>query len=283
MEGIADYRFIERLGEGNHGTFWLARPPARLGSIDAEFVAVKTMAQEATDQDFKRMANELRVYATVDSPYLVTVFDAGHQDGRLFYATSFLADGSLATPARPMERHEVISAIADAAEGAHALHEAGIAHRDIKPANIMITGIASGSTGASGSTSATGVGAKLGDLGLAQIINPGQTVTGIGPVGTIEYLAPEQVQGQKASRASDIWALGVSLHRALTGRAVYESFPVDSLLDALRFVLTVRPTLDPNLDPTIHSIIERCLVEDPASRYPTAAELADELRPLGAV
>lgn len=266
MDGIADYRFIERLGEGNHGTFWLARPPARLGTIDVEFVAVKTLAQEATDQDYQRMANELRVYATVDSPHLVHIFDAGHQDGRLFYATSFFADGSLAGPARPMQRHEVIAAVADAAMGAHALHEAGIAHRDIKPANIMIAGTQ----------------AKLGDLGLAQIINPGQTVTGIGPVGTIEYLAPEQVQGQKASRASDIWALGVTLHRAITGRGVYQSFPVDSLLDALRFVLTSRPTLDQELDAAAQPIIERCLMEDPAARYQTAAELAEALRPLGA-
>ncbi len=275
MDGIADYQFIERLGEGNHGTFWLARPPARLTSVTAEFVAVKTLAQQATDQDFKRMANELRIYATVESPHLVPVYDAGHQDGRLFYATSYFADGSLGSPARPMERAEVIAAVADAAEGAHALHEAGIAHRDIKPDNIMIERTADADDNESG------LSAQLGDLGLAQIINPGQTVTGIGPVGTIEYLAPEQVQGRQASRASDIWALGVSLHRTITGRGVYEAFPVDSLLEALRYVLTVRPTLDPDLDPAVEAIISQCLVEDPSDRYKTAAELAQALTSLG--
>lgn len=282
MDGIADYQFIERLGEGNHGTFWLARPPARLTQVDAEFVAVKTLAQQATDQDFTRMANELRVYAAVESSYLVPVFDAGHQDGRLFYATSYFADGSLGSPARPMERAEVIHAVADAAEGAHALHEAGIAHRDIKPDNIMIDRAGQDSANGSGDGS-PGMRAQLGDLGLAQIINPGQTVTGIGPVGTIEYLAPEQVQGQRASRASDIWALGVTLHRTITGRGVYESFPVDSLLDALRFVLTVRPTLDPSLESEAEAIISRCLIEDPGARYQTSAELADALRSFGTV
>ncbi len=275
MDGIADYQFIERLGEGNHGTFWLARPPSRLTSVTAEFVAVKTLAQQATDQDFKRMANELRIYATVESSHLVPVYDAGHQDGRLFYATSYFADGSLGSPARPMERAEVIAAVADAAEGAHALHEAGIAHRDIKPDNIMID------RAAGADNNGSGLQAQLGDLGLAQIINPGQTVTGIGPVGTIEYLAPEQVQGQQASRASDIWALGVSLHRTLTGRGVYESFPVDSLLEALRYVLTVRPTLDQDLDPAVEAVISRCLVEDPSGRYKTAAELSQALTTLG--
>ena len=273
MQGIADYQFIERLGEGNHGTFWLARPPERLVDVDAEFVAVKTLAQQATDQDFTRMANELRVYAAVESAHLVPIFDAGHQDGCLFYATAYFEDGSLAAPARPMERAEVVQAVASAASGAHALHEAGIAHRDVKPGNIMIDRAAVNG----------GMQAQLGDLGLAQIINPGQTVTGIGPVGTIEYLAPELVQGRPASRASDIWALGITLHRTMTGRGVYESFPVDSLLEALRFVLTVRPSVDPDLPSAVQDIIARCLIEDPAARYPTAADLGEALRSLGDV
>ena len=270
MDGIADYRFIERLGEGNHGTFWLARPPARLTSVNHEFVAVKTLAQQATDQDFKRMSNELRVYAAVKSDQLVPVFDAGHQRGRLFYATSYFPDGSLGSPAAPMDRNEVVTAVAHAAIGAHALHEAGIAHRDIKPANIMVD-------------RAGHMRAQLGDLGLAQVINPGQTVTGIGPVGTIEYLAPEQVQGERASRASDIWALGVTLHRTLTGRGIYADFPVDELLDALRYVISERPTLDPRLSPDVEAVVSRCLAEDPADRYQTAEELAAALRTIGDV
>ncbi len=278
MDGIADYRFVERLGEGNHGTFWLARPPARLGS-DAELVAVKTLVQQATDQDFARMANELRIYASVDSPHLAPVLDAGHQHGRLYYATSYFVDGSLGSPARPLAEDEVIGAVADAARGAHALHEAGIAHRDIKPDNIMLDRAEPSGNGAD---PATGDGrpplrALLGDLGLAQVLNPGQTVTGIGPVGTIEYLAPEQVQGHPASRATDIWALGVTLHRSLTGRGVYPTFPVGSLLEALRHVTTARPAIDQELEAGVAEIIVRCLDEDPGGRYPTADDLADAL------
>jgi serine/threonine protein kinase len=269
VDGIADYRFIERLGEGNHGTFWLARPPERL-RLTVDFVAVKTLVQQAGPQDFSRMANELRVYAAVDSPYLVRILDAGHQEGRLYYATDYHLDGSLAMPARPMGHSEVMLAVADAARGAHALHEAGIAHRDIKPGNVLLC-----PTGEPG-----GVRARLGDLGLAQILNPGQTVTGIGPVGTIEYLAPEQVQGHKASRASDVWALGVTLHRALTGRGVYDDFPVTSLLDALRHVTGNRPVIDDELDREVSDVIGRCLDENPGYRYPTAADLADALQAL---
>lgn len=274
MDGIADYNFVERLGEGNHGTFWLARRPARLDRTDAEFVAVKTLAQQATDQDFARMANELRVYAAVVSPYLAPIYDAGQHNGRLFYATSYFEDGSLGAPARPMGRSEVVAAVADAAMGAHALHEAGIAHRDIKPANIMLTR----TTGDGETTEESPACAMLADLGLAQVINPGQTVTGIGPVGTIEYLAPEQVQGRKASRASDVWALGVTLHRAVTGRSVYQTLPVDSLVEALRHVMTARPSLDETIGHSLTPIIDRCLLEEPSDRFTTAAQLAEELR-----
>lgn len=276
MDGIADYRFVERLGEGNHGTFWLARPPARLGRAGDDLVAVKTLVQQATDQDFARMANELRIYASVDSPHLAPVLDAGHQHGRLYYATTYFIDGSLGSPARPLDQAEVIGSVADAARGAHALHEAGIAHRDIKPANIMLDRIASSADGNDGEARPP-LRALLGDLGLAQVLNPGQTVTGIGPVGTIEYLAPEQVQGHPASRATDIWALGVTLHRSLTGRGIYPSFPVGSLLEALRHVTGARPAIDTELDQPLVAVIERCLHEDPAGRYPTADELADAL------
>ncbi len=258
MTGIADYEFLERLGEGNHGEFWLAVPPPRLGLDPGRRVAVKTLAQRASEADFGRMANELRIYAGVDSPALTPIIDAGHQNGRLFYAMPHYPDGSLASPARPLDRREIRQAVARAARAAHALHEAGVAHRDIKPSNILLD---------------RGVG-YLSDLGLAQIIHPGQTVTGIGPVGTIEFLSPEVVRGERASRASDVWALGVTLHHQLSARPLYPTLERRSLLDALRQVLDTMPVVDPDLADGERAVIERCLMAEPAHRYGRADELA---------
>ncbi len=269
MQGIADYEFIRPLGDGNHGSFWLAKPPARLGlsgtGADGEsetLVAVKTLAEWANDAAFSRMANELKLYASVDSPYLVELYDAGQQDGVLYYAGEYFPDGSLGQPSRPLNRQEVLFAVADAADAAHALHEVGVAHRDIKPGNIMVTS----------------TGAKLGDLGLAQILNPGQTVTGIGPVGTIAYLAPEIIRGEAATRATDIWALGATLHQALTGRLIFPDVPESSLLDALRHVLHREPTLAEPLSVGETDIITTALAAEAADRHPTSAALASDIR-----
>lgn len=256
MNGIADYEFVHLLGEGSHGSFWLARCPERLG-LGLDYVTVKTLAHHAGDNDFERLAAQLQRYASVSSSRLMQVYDLGQQGDALYYAGEYFPDGSLAQPARPFTRASVLAAIADAAVAAHELHEAGLAHRSIKPGNILIDGTM----------------AKLGDIGLANILNPGQTVTGLDHVGSIEYLAPELIQGRTASRATDIWALGATMHRVLTGRSIYPTVPDESLLEALRFVLTEPPTLNESLGDAERDIVGRALAADPVDRPLTAMEL----------
>lgn len=260
LSSIADYEFIQLLGEGSHGSFWLARRPARL-EVAADQVAVKTLVHAATDADFERLSAELRHYAAISSTELVPLYDVGQQGGTLYYAGQYFPDGSLAQPARPFTRASVLSALADAATAAHALHEAGLAHRGIKPGNILIDGSR----------------AKLGDIGLTHVLNPGQTVTGLDHIGSIEYLAPELIQGQSASRASDIWALGATMHKVLTGRPIYPELPDGSLLQALRYLLSEQPTLNETLRDEERALIERTLSADPVERPLTALEFAEEV------
>jgi eukaryotic-like serine/threonine-protein kinase len=257
MHQIGDYEIIQALGEGSQGQFWLARTPPRLEIAD-ETVAIKTLNHAATDDDFGRLADHLRRYAAIESPHLVELFDVGQQGSILYMAGRYRDGGSMAQPSRPLSRVEVLRSVGRAALGAHALHEAGMPHRSIRPGNILL-----GEDGA-----------RLGDIGLSQLLSPGLTIAGASRVTTIEYLAPELIQGQQASRASDIWALGATLHRALTGAAFYPSMPTESLVAALRHILNVRPTLNDALRNPELQIVESAVTAVPADRPGTAEEFA---------
>lgn len=260
MDRIADYTFVRSLGEGNHGEFFLARTPQRL-PVEDEFVAVKVLASPTSEDTFRRATRELRVFASVRSPYLVTLYDAGQEGGLFYYSMEYFELGSLAAPTRPLERAETLRAVAHAARAAHALHEAGVVHRDIKPANIMLHE----------------GGAKLSDLGLVQVLSPGQTVTGMGPIGSVEFMHPALMRGESASRSSDIWSLGVTLHRALAGTGLYGDLPDKDPLLALRKVLTTEPVISPSLTPDDAEVVRRATSLDPAEGFATAEALAEQL------
>lgn len=260
MRQIGDYELLEQIGEGNYGTFFKAIPPARLG-LDEELVAVKVLSVHASKGDFKRIANELRVFASLESDHLVEVYDAGHQDGQLFYAMGWYADGSLAKPSGELDTSSRLAAVEHAARGAHELHEVGVVHRDIKPANILLHKDQG----------------KLSDLGLAQILTPGMTTTGMGPVGSVEYMEPDVIWGERAARASDVWSLGITLHRVVTGTGVFGSIPEDNILDALRHVLHTVPVLSSSLSSEVRPIIERALAAERSERYATALDFATDL------
>ncbi|MEZ5141058.1 MAG: protein kinase [Acidimicrobiales bacterium] len=204
------------------------------------------------------------MFAGVRSPYLVALYDAGQEDGTFYYAMAYHPMGSLASPARALTRTEILRAVAHAAHAAHALHEAGVVHRDIKPANILLHDD----------------GAHLSDLGLAQILNPGQTTTGVGPVTSVEFLDPAIIRGEPASRATDIYALGATLHRALTGQGIHGELPARDALLALRRVLASPPTLDASLDPATAALVGACLEPDPLRRPATAADVAGRIEAL---
>ena len=111
MQGIADYEFIRPLGSGNHGQFFLARRPPRL-PVDVEYVAVKVLGGESTADTFRRATREMKAFASVRSPYLVTLYDAGQHDGVFYYSMEYLPAGSLAEPAQPLDPATALRAVA---------------------------------------------------------------------------------------------------------------------------------------------------------------------------
>jgi serine/threonine protein kinase len=257
-DGIADYEFVRSLGSGNHGEFFLAKRPERL-PVDAEYVAVKVVLGESTSDTFRRATRELQAFAAVSSPYLVRLFDAGQQDGVFYYAMEYLPGGSLAEPASPVDQPTAIRAVAHAARAIAALHAAGIVHRDVKPGNILLHD----------------GGAKLSDLGLSQVLIPGVTITGMGSLAAIEYIDPAVLSGAPAGPEHDVFALGVALHRSITGSGVYgEDLPPDGLL-ALRRVLSADPRIAVGLSPHLTGLIGACVGD--ASGRPSAQAFADDL------
>jgi serine/threonine protein kinase len=259
VERLADYAIVRPLGRANHGELYLAHPPARL-HIDADTVVLKVLDGRADDAIFRRVTRELRAFAATRSDHRVIVYEAGQEGDHLYYSMEVCPGGTLAEPVAPLDRADVLIAVSDVARAAHDLHEAGIAHRDIRPENVLLV---------SG-------GAKLGDLGLAQLMTPDQTVTGIHQVASVEYLDPQILKGERASRATDIWSLGLTLHRALSGTGVYGHLPMHDPLLAFRKILTTTPQLSDALVAAERAIVERCV--GPAhERYQTASEVADLL------
>jgi serine/threonine protein kinase len=257
VEGIADYEFVRSLGAGNHGEFFLARKPDRL-PVDAEYVAVKVVG--GTGQDaFRRATRELRAFAAVRSPFLVTLYDAGQQGGVFYYSMEYLPAGSLGRPAAQPPRHAALRAIACAARAAQALHEEGLVHRDIRPGNVLLTED----------------GGKLSDLGLTQVLTPGATVTGMGGIGSVEFTDPAMLQGETPMPACDVWSLGATIYWVVTGGGLYGELPTHDPLLTLRKVYSTPPKVRPDLEPEIAELVHACIGD--VAKRPTAAGVADRL------
>src|SRR5262250_1028822 len=170
----------------------------------------------------------------------------------------YLLAGSLADAIGSIPPSQALAAVADVARAADALHEAGIAHNDIKPGNVMLH---------DGH-------AKLSDLGLSQLLTPGLTITGIGSTGSVEFLDPAIIRGEMPGRATDIFALGATLHRALTGSGLYGELPTNNTMLAMRRVLSHAPEISPSLPVSVREVIASAIDPNPAARPATAAELA---------
>ena len=264
---VADYEVVRLLGEGNHGRFWLARPPARLG-LSEEFVALKVFGDRVGEQAYERGVRELRAFAAVRSPYLVRVFDAVLED-TFVYAMEYFPHGSLAAPARALGRTDVLTALEHAARAAHALHEAGLAHGDVKPGNVLLAG----------SVDHAPTGGRLSDLGLARYLTPGNTLTGMGRASSVEFTDPDLLAGARPSRRTEVWSLGATVHRVLSGAGLHGDLPDTQPLLAIRRVLSGTPQVHPSLAPAEAALVRACLAEGPG-RLTTAEQVADGLAAL---
>jgi TolB-like protein/Tfp pilus assembly protein PilF len=265
------YEIISSLGAGGMGEVYRARD-ARLGRE----VAIKVLPGSVAD-DPERMARferEARALAALSHPHTLAIFDFGLQAG-ITYAVTELLEGETLRQRLDRERlpwRRTVEFAAAVAEGLAAAHSKGIVHRDIKPENIFLT-----SDGR----------VKILDFGLARIEQTKSALEGATAVtdpgtqagivmGTLGYMAPEQLRGGPADHRADIFALGSVLYEMLTGR---RAFSYATAAETMAAILR-DPVPDVMQDAEVGRIVSRCLEKNPSERFQSAADLAFALRSL---
>ena len=267
---LGRYEIVDRLGAGGMGEVWRARD-TELGRE----VAIKILPEEvaANPNRLERFRREARALASLSHPNLLTVYDIGVDAGRPFSVAEMLDGRSLRKVLRrgPVPATSAVTWATEAARGLAAAHAKAIVHRDLKPDNVFLT---------------RGGKVKILDFGLAKILEPDdfdmasdETVseaTEAGTLlGTMGYMAPEQLRGEPVDTTTDVFALGCLLYEMLSGR---RPFAGGSRAEQISSVLRDDPEpLPPRIPLTLRSVVRRCLEKRSVGRYQNAGEVAAAL------
>jgi eukaryotic-like serine/threonine-protein kinase len=264
------YEIGDRLGSGGMSNVYKAT------DLTLErTVAVKVLAEHLSDDDrfVARFRREALAVAKLIHPNIVQVYDTGVDDARHYIVMEYVEGRSGAQILQrqgPIGPETAAEAGAQACAGLDYAHRRGIIHRDVKPGNLMIVG---GPVGGGEMT------VKLTDFGIARALEQTR-ITQVGSVvGTAAYLAPEQVRGEEATPATDVYALGVVLYQFLTGRLPYEGSTLAELAVRQQNERPLPPsTYNEEVPETLGLAVLRALEGDPARRYASADELAGGLQ-----
>src|ERR1051326_1585184 len=284
---LGPYEIVSPLGAGGMGEVYRARD-TRLGRD----VAIKVLPQHlSSNPDLKaRFEREAKAISALQHPHICTLHDIGSQDGTDFLAMELLEGESLAARPHkgPLPLKQALEYGIEIAEALEKAHKHGIVHRDLKPGNVMLTKS----------------GAKLLDFGLAKGLvsratagaasvapsftaaptvsgpNPASPLTSAGSiVGTIQYMAPEQVEGKDADARSDIFAMGAVLYEAVTCKRAFQGKSQISVASA---ILEKDPeplsAIQPLTPPAFERVVNTCLAKNPDERFQSAHDLKLQLR-----
>ncbi len=271
---LGPYDILSPLGAGGFGEVYKARD-TRLDRT----VAIKILPY--ADPELKaRFEREAKAIAALTHPHICTLYDVGHHDGTDYLVMEYLEGETLAARITrgPIKIDEAIKIAIEIADALDKAHRSGIVHRDLKPANVMLTKDS----------------VKLLDFGLAKLRPQAAPVAGVSiaatvttpPItsqgsilGTLHYMAPEQVEGLEADARSDIWAFGCVLYEMLTATKPFNGQSGASVIAA---VLHVDPPpisqRQPITSVALDRVVRKCLAKQPDHRWQTVSDLVDELR-----
>lgn len=265
---IGSYRIAAQIGRGGMAVVYRALD-LRLGRP----VALKVLAPElGQDEEFRlRFMRESRAAAGVDHPHIVPVFEAGESGGVLFIAMRYVSGGDVRSlletggPLTPGRTAAIASQVAAALDAAHAR---GLVHRDVKPANILLGQASSGRDHV-----------YLSDFGLSKHALASSTLTSTGLfLGTLDYVSPEQIQGQPVDGRADQYGLACSVVEMLTGTPPFVRDDTRAIMWAQLEAAPPRLTeRRPELPPLVDRVIAQALAKTAAGRYPTCRDFAAAL------
>ena len=274
---IGPYEIIELLGEGGMGQVYRARDP-RLGRD----IAVKILTAESrhNDEAIARFEREARAVASLSHPNILSVHDFGSDEGIFFVVTELLTGRTLREELQtPFTWRKAVEIGAEIAEGLSAAHSKSVVHRDLKPENIFLTGDGH---------------VKILDFGLAQT-DPvlSQQDEGTIPttkwfqtdpgavVGTLGYMAPEQLRGETVDVTADIFSLGCVMYEMVTAHRPFQRNSGAATIAAVLHDDVPHEQLAQNVPSEVQRVIEGCMEKKPGSRFQSARDLALTLRAIG--
>ncbi len=268
---VASYQMVEEIGRGGMAVVYRARD-VRLG----RWVALKVLAEDlARDDAFRRrFIRESRAAATVDHPNIIPIFDAGEAEGVLFIAMRYVGGQdvhSLLNRAGPLPAARAAGIVAQVASALDAAHASGLVHRDVKPANMLLGGLAE-----DGSEDHV----YLSDFGISKTSQATTNLTLTGQVlGTLNYLAPEQIEGRTVDGRADAYSLACAAFEMLAGAPPFRR---DQSLAVMWAQLSAPPpaltSARPDLPGAVDQVMFRGLAKAPEERYPSCRAFAAALQ-----
>ncbi len=273
---LGPYEIISAAGAGGMGEVYRARD-TRLDRT----VAIKVLPAHLADEPElrERFEREARTIASLNHPHICTLYDIGRQDGIDFLVLEYLEGETLAQRLLkgPLPLEQVLQYSIEIADALDKAHRKGVTHRDLKPSNIMLTK----------------AGTKLLDFGLAKLRKEAAPATPLSElptaddaitaqgaiVGTLRYMAPEQLESKEVDARTDIFAFGAVVYEMATGKRAFEGKSQASIIGA---IMSSEPlpmsSLQPMTQPALDRLVKKCLAKEPEKRWQAASDVCDELK-----